>query len=418
MLKENKKTFLSNEIIEKKKFEEIERLGPEYTASVQHNSRFFPRETVSVNLNERIKQNLAGKTKFQKLDLEMSKELKQRFANYNSFEDIKLATSIKVSLSEIGIIPSMQRLLDNTHLYGTILSDFKDSRAMVPSCVKNPVTGKYQNWDGQHTLCALERIATAKGWPLEECKIWINVYQSWEDLRDNILAINGPGKKPFSLLDIFEQHVYAVRQDGSTNPVHIESEQIQSYAEQFGIFYCDEKSGLELFPGAQTQLSGTIMSSVSKNGNLIQRPKPIVTKWFGEYYSRVVNKTGARPTHAKETRQMYIFFDLCEKQNINVDEVYLDTLADLTVKQFGGDFSETGIFWPKVEDAYNKWYRSKNPNDEKDPKTGLVIVYGFNKEKNSGIPFLIALIKKHTKLNAPVFESKTSSFIPAEQDIF
>jgi len=414
MLKENKKTFLSNEIIEKKKFEEIERLGPEYTASVQHNSRFFPRETLSVNLSERIKQNLQGKTKFQKLDLEMSKELKKRFESYKSFDDIKLAYSVRVPLSEIAILPTMQRLIDNNHLYGTILSDFRDSRAMVPSCVKNPITGKYQNWDGQHTLCALERIATAKGWSLEECYVWINVYQSWEDLRDNILAINGPGKKPFTLLDKFEQHVYAVRQDGSTNPIHLESEQIQSYAEQFGIFYCEEKSSLEIFPGAQSMISGTIMSDTDP----IQRPKPIVTKWFGGYYSRVVNNTGARPVQAKEARQMYVFFDLCEKQNINIDEFYLDTLSNLTIKSFKGDFSSTGIFWSRVEDSYNKWYRFKNPNDDKDPKTGLVIVKGFSKEKNTGIPFLIALIKKHTKLNVPVFESKTSSFIPADKDLF
>jgi len=106
------------------------------------------------------------------------------------------------------------------------------------------------------------------------------------------------------------------------------------------------------------------------------------------------------------------------KQNIVIDDTYLDVLSDLTVKKFKGDFSETGIFWSRAEDSFNKWYRFKNPNDDKDPKTGLVIVKGFNKEKNTGIPFLIALIKKHTKLNMPVFESKTSSFIPADEDLF
>jgi hypothetical protein len=43
---------------------------------------------------------------------------------------------------------------------------------------------------------------------------------------------------------------------------------------------------------------------------------------------------------------------------------------------------------------------------------------GFQKEKSCGIPFLIALIKKHTTLQVPVFENEASSFIPADEDLF
>ena len=412
------KKHLSNDVIEQKKYEEYHRLGREFTASIQNNSRFYPRETVSVKINETIKQALENKTKFKKLDDQMSKELKKRFSNIHSFKDLKLAHSVQVPLSEIEILPNYQRNMDLNHLYGNILADFRFSRVMVPSCVLNPKTLKYQNWDGQHTLCSLVTLANAKGWPLEECMITINVYDCWEDLRDNIIAINGPGKKPFSLLDKYEQHVLAVRQDGSSNPTHIESELIQSYAEQAGIFYCEEHSGLESFAGAQSQLSGNTMSDVKTVDGKMRRPNSICTKWFGEYWSRVILKTGYRHVDAKESRQMYNFFDLCVQQNINIDDNYLDELSNLTVQTFKGDFASNGIFWSKVQIAYNNWYRAKNPNDDKDPKTGLVTVKGFGKEKNCGIPFLIALIKKHTKLVVPVFESKTSSFIPADGDLF
>jgi len=418
MLKEKNKNFLSNDIIEQKKYEEYHRLGPAYTASIQNNSRFYPRETISVDLPTRIKQTLEGKERFKKVDSAISKELSQRFANLQSFNDLKLSYAILVPLSQIEILPNYQRLIDLNHLYGTILADFIPSRAMTPSCVKNPKTGKYQNWDGQHTLCAMAILARSKGWSLDDCKIWINVYDCWEDLRANIIAINGAGKKPFSLLDIFEQHVFAVRQDGSTDPMHLESELIQSYAEKVGIFFCPEKNGLENFPGAFSTLAGTIMSDVKTKNKKMRRPKPIVTKWFGEYWHKVVNITGPRSVASKEARQMYVFFDLCEQQGINVDENYLNELSNLTLNTFKGDFSDIGIFWPKVQEAYNNWYRAKNPNDKKDPKTGLVMVIGFQKEKSCGIPFLIALIKKHTTLQVPVFENETSSFIPADEDLF
>ena len=117
---------------------------------------------------------------------------------------------------------------------------------------------------------------------------------------------------------------------------------------------------------------------------------------FAEYWSYLNQE---RPVDAKEARQLYEYFNLCYEQKIVVDKKYLLSFVAFTKDYFGADFSPDGPFWAKVEMAYVEWYCHANPEgDTASAKRS------FKSEMRTGIPFLIAQIKKSTKLATPKYE--------------
>jgi len=77
------------------------------------------------------------------------------------------------------------------------------------------------------------------------------------------------------------------------------------------------------------------------------------------------------------------------------------SLINFTKSNFGADFGPNGPFWDKVKMAYTTWYAKANP--ESYEESGLK---GFTTEMRTGIPFLIAQVKKSTKLAAPTYSAK------------
>jgi hypothetical protein len=86
--------------------------------------------------------------------------------------------------------------------------------------------------------------------------------------------------------------------------------------------------------------------------------------------------------------------------------------AAFTKEYFDGDFGPTGPFWDKVKMAYEEWYKKANP--ESYAESGL---RGFASEMRTGIPFLIAQVKKSTKLKAPEY-SANNGFTVAKKDLW
>jgi hypothetical protein len=63
--------------------------------------------------------------------------------------------------------------------------------------------------------------------------------------------------------------------------------------------------------------------------------------------------------------------------------------------------------------AYNNWYAKNNPDDLDDD--GEQRIRGFQKEFSCGGPFLVAQLKKSTKLKVPTLDS---SFVTAKKDLW
>ena len=108
---------------------------------------------------------------------------------------------------------------------------------------------------------------------------------------------------------------------------------------------------------------------------------------------------------------MFEFFNLCYEQNITVDDDYLKEFVAFT-EMFGADFSPNGMFWSKVKDAYESWYKNANPISYNE--FGLK---GFATEMRTGLPFLIAQMKKDTNLQAPTY-TPNNGFTVNQKDLW
>ena len=282
---------------------------------------------------------------------------------------------------------------------------------VVPIQVYKDTNGVMQAWDGQHTLLTLWIIATQI---FDEdpntLTIPINLYKSNQksEMRHSFISHNGgDGKLKLDAIDIFEQQVFGIRVDKSTNPDWAETEQKQTYLEEHGLFVTAAKFGDTHMPGAITRLQE------------INKMHPISVKWLSQYLSAVGCTT--RPAVEKEVVMMGYFFDKCRIAKINVTDSYIAKLANVTTSLWGADFSPTSRFWVKAERAYKNWHTIVNTkldaNGKEIETSGKKIEPRFDKNPPQGMPFLLAQLKK--SFDGAVFESQSSSeFTPAVTDLF
>ena len=88
--------------------------------------------------------------------------------------------------------------------------------------------------------------------------------------------------------------------------------------------------------------------------------------------------------------------------SLGISSVLLSFVA-FTKDYFDADFSPNGPFWDKVKMAYESWYKKANEGSLDVDAHGEIIVRGFVTEWRCGGPFLIAQVKKSTKLKVPNF---------------
>jgi hypothetical protein len=325
-------------------------------------------------------------------------EFRRRNPNIKKWNQLLLAEAKSTLMKQINIDGTMQRQLDIFWVL-KLLNHFM-ATMVVPIQVYRPDPTKddYLAWDGQHTIMLLWLIATQiLGENPEEIVVPVNLYHSnlKAEMRANFISLNSKeGKKQLELIDIFEQQVFGVRVDGSTNPIWVEAERKQQHIERHGLFVTAKKFGDEDQPGAITRLQE------------INKLSPESVNWLCEYLAHSTKL--ARPVEEKEMVMMAHFFDRCRLAGITVDSKYIVGVATVIENLFNGDFSPMGQFWTKAGLAYQNWH-SVNSYSHSGAR--------FNKEPVHGFPFLIAQLQKSFKGPLPRSDSK-SEFWPNQEDLF
>jgi len=363
-----------------------------------------------VTLSERLTKAI-GKAPFFRGQLEaVVDEFKRRNCSpptergWTKFSDIALCNAIQVPFDKILIDETMQRELNMRHIL-KILSYFSESMVMAIQVYEDDARpGYYIAWDGQHTAIALHIILTKVfGERAADAMVPVVVYSSKQklEIRRNFILLNGDAKESLDFIDTYKQMVYGVKVDGSTDPEWKDTALKNDYLRDAGLFATHSKFGDEDEPGAFTLLAYTLMSKSLKT-----RKHPEVTRMFCQYWTYLNEQ---RPVRAKEARQLYEYFNLCYEQGIEVDKDYLLKMVAFTKSYFEANFGEDGMFWDKVKMAYTRWYAQANP--ESYAEFGLK---GFTTEMRTGIPFLIAQMRKSTDLATPKYTPNNGFTVVAE----
>ena len=366
-----------------------------------------------VTLQERLEKALA-KAPFFKSQLEA---VVDRFRRENcsppaergwtKFADIQIAKAIQVPFNKIQIDETMQRELNMRHIL-KILSHFSESMVMAIQVYEDPENpGNYIAWDGQHTSIALHIILTKVfGERAATAEVPVVIYSSTQklEIRRNFILLNGDAKETLDFIDTYKQMVYGVKVDGAEDLEWVDTALKNDYLRDAGLFATHAKFGDEDQPGAFTLLADTLMSKSLKT-----RKDPEITRMFAQYWAYL---NEARPVRAKEARQLYEYFNLCFEQGIAIDNDYLLKMVAFTKEFFEANFGEDGVFWDKVKMAYTNWYAKANP--ESYEEFGLK---GFTTEMRTGIPFLIAQMRKSTDLKTPSYVPN-NGFTVAKEDLW
>lgn len=382
----------------------------ELSYATRMNKEYESSESNFVTLQQRLNEALDKAPHF-KVQLDQAvDEFKRRNPKWEKFTDINLCKGLETSLNCILIDASMQRQPNIRHIIN-IINNFRETMVMSLQVYQNS-DGKYVAWDGQHTAIALYIIAAlVYGERLAKCIVPIVVYSTSQklEIRRNFILLNGDAKEPLDFIDTYKQMVFGVKVDGADDPEWLDAAKKNDYLAAADLFATNSKFGDEDEVGALTLLADTLMSKSAKT-----RKHPEVTRMFCDYWARL---NASRPVDAKEARQLFEYFNLCYEQGITVDSKYLSEFVTFTKEFFEADFSPNGMFWSKVQTAYNNWYRSKNENSDDLNEHNEIIVRGFTTEMRTGIPFLIAQLKKSTKLKTPKYVPN-NGFAVAERDLW
>jgi hypothetical protein len=335
-------------------------------------------------------------------------EFRRRNPNIKSWNQLQLAEAKSVLMKAVKIDGTMQRQLDIFWVL-KLLNQFM-ATMVVPIQVYRPTAGieEYLAWDGQHTLVLLWVISTMIfEQDFDTVIVPVNLYQSSlkAEMRANFISLNTKeGKKVLELIDIWDQQVFGVRVDGSTNPVWVETEKKQARLEKHGMFVTAKKFGDDDQPYAISRLQEINKIGIDSVDHLA-------------HYLSIACNLGeeTRPAGEKEIVMMAHFFDRIRVNNvwnfnnpIVVTPEYIAALASTLNNLFDADFSPNGKFWIKASNAYANWHAVVN-HGLGTPK--------FSKEPVHGFPFLIEQLKKSFEFSVPNSDSR-SEFIPAPEDLF
>jgi hypothetical protein len=377
------------------------------------NEQYLKAESHFVTLQERLNDALKHSPVFVAQLTAMVDEFKRRHKEWTKFSDLELCEAIPVKADKILIDTTLQRSVNLRHIL-KILQYFKSTMAMAIQVYKDPAKpGYYIAWDGQHTAISLYIILTKVfGELTAQAVIPVVVYNVKHklEIRRNFILLNGDAKEELDFFDKYKQMVHGVKTDGADDTEWVEAALKNDYLAKAGLFATHAKFGDEDEPGAFTLLADTIMSKSVKT-----RKHTEVTRMFAEYWSYLNQE---RAVEAKEARQLYEYFNLCYEQGITVDQAYLLDFVAFTKSHFGADFSPTGPFWDKVRTAYERWYRAANQSSTDVDSNGDVIVRGFTTEMRTGIPFLIAQLKKSTNLKTPKFVPNNGFTVVNKSDLW
>ena len=371
------------------------------------NEQYLKSDSHFVSLRERLNEALKMAPLFEGILKGVVDEFKSTHNDWKSFTDLHLCKAIDTTMDKILIDTTMQRSLNLRHILN-ILGNFRSTMIMAIQVYEDEnKPGYYIAWDGQHTAVSLYIILTKVfGEQVTKAMIPVVVYNVKHklEIRRNFILLNGDAKEELDFIDKYKQMVFGSKVDGADEDEWKDTAKKNDYLSDAGLFATHNKFGDEDQPGAFTLLADTLMSKSLKT-----RKHPEVTRMFARYWSFLNEQ---RPVEPKEARQLYEYFNLCYEQGITVDDTYLLEFVQFTKQNIEADFNPNGPFWSKVKDAYESWYANANPDSY--AESGL---RGFTSEMRTGIPFLIAQIKKSTKLAVPKY-SANNGFTVSKKDLW
>jgi len=379
------------------------------TYADKKNSRFSNGKSAILSVAQRWKEaynNLSSLNRMivdQQLE-EAKAEFRRRHPNIKKWKDLALAEAKSVVMKQVNVDGTMQRQLDIFWVL-VLLNKFMATK-VVPIQVYRPDQNKddFLAWDGQHTLVLLWLIAThLLDESPDEIEIPVNIYLSnlKPEMRATFISHNGPeAKKSLELIDIWEQMIFGVRIDSSSNSVWQAAELKQQYIEKFGLFVTAKKFNDTEMPGAISRLQE------------INKLEADTVQYLAMYLALATKLQ--RNVGEKEMVMMAHYFDRCRIDGIILSKQYIAELVQVINKIWSCDFDPQGVFWIKASNAYNNWHTETNRHLA---QLGYSIpAPKFKKEPVHGFPYLIAQLRKSMKHPVPKSDSN-SSFAPLNEDL-
>jgi hypothetical protein len=354
----------------------------------QVNSQFSKNKSQYVGLGKRLSDTIANKSFNSAIINDAVDEFKIRNPEFKKWEDLELCEPGETTLDKIDIDITLQRLLELIHVCN-IMDSFKQI-LVQPICVyKDPSRpGRYICWEGQHTSIVLYIIAAmVLGEDISKCKvpIIINPSSQKSEMRECFITMATPevGKKSLDPIDLFQQMLFGVRTDGTTNKSEwVAAEKKQQALENAKMFATNQKFGDTHMPGA--------LSVLTEFMNPIYEVE--ITEAFTKYFVNVCKSS--RPVKPKESWMMYEYFRLCKVNDIKLTDAYIRDVAKSLKSVTGSDFDADMLF-SKAKVSYQEWFRDNKPSPD---GTLWGITYP---EKRIGLTFLIAQISKNFKGTIP-----------------
>jgi hypothetical protein len=300
----------------------------------------------------------------------LGKEFRDRNPQYKEFADmyadmVQMSANKKerVKLKNMLINASIQREVDAEWIL-KILGNFDPFFVNIVRLYPiNKRKGLYAIWDGQHTTIVLICVAMfAFGMSLKEAmelEIPIAIYPGRDvsKLRKRFIGVHdNTMTKPLDKIDLYMQHVWAVRNNGDKDPWSMRFEEIQSALEEFNCFFTHEKFGDTDKPGAVSR-----PSEIFPSGRDVDKWKSSVLRRVFQYHNMYLSN---KPIEPLEIDNMAHIFRACDIQGITVDDDYVSEfgkyLGAVTNNTWAKGYTNYKLKHKLVSNAYNSWYRRQD----------------------------------------------------------
>lgn len=340
-----------------------------YAASV--NDKFNTDKDDILTLEKRFTESLMAKDP----DLAewltgMLQEFRDRYPQYEKFTDmypdmVQMAPNKKdrIKLGQLLINATIQRETDIDWIVD-ILGKFDPFFVNIIRIYPSEEKDKYLIWDGAHTtytLICLAMYAFGMSWEeAMELEVPVAIYPGKRvaKLRQRFIGVHdNTMTKPLDKIDLYMQYVWAVRNNGDTDPWSMRFEEIQTAMEEFDCFFTHSKFGDTDMPGAISR-----PSEIFPTGRDVNKWKSSVLRRVFQYHN--LSNPDA-PVEPLEIDNMAHIFRACDQQGITVDDDYVKAV----VKYLGVVTNNT---WAKgynssrnrkhkmIMDAYQSWLKRQH----------------------------------------------------------
>lgn len=374
--------------------------SPKQTYADAANSRFYKSKSQYVSLEDLLVRHTQKPLHKNALTNATNIFLRSYGNVINEWDDLKICKALPLPLDKILVDITLQRMLDINHLTKIVAGFDPNSVMALNVYCDDSMPGYYICFDGMHTASALYTIAAALRLQneLDKCIVPGSLYYSNQKsvIRSNFVYLNSVGKQPLIQIDLFQQMVFGVRTDGSTNPEWLLAEQKQQYLEKAGLFATHTKFGDAHEPGAFHTMTELLSNKYDIS----------ITEQFCTYFKEICGSN--RPVATKESWLIYNFFRHCQRNKINVTKSYIKEVAralNLSCPS-SGQF-DANEFCSLAVTAYDNWYRTYYSSNG--------TLQGIRREeKIIGAVYLNAVLAKYTNLPIPVINT---AWFPAPADV-